>query len=105
AFGRELLHLERLVEQVGEVPVLATVFSPLTIAVKLSNDAHRAHLVADPEAVREGLETIADVTCAFARAAIERGCAGIFFAVQEASHAVLAEDQYREFGEPYDLRV
>ena len=104
AFGRELLHLERLVQAVPGVPVLATVFSPLTIAGKLSGIA-REHIGADPHAMKEGLERITEVTCAFTRAAIDRGCAGIFLAVQDASYVVMEERVYREFGEPYDRRV
>ncbi|MFO1323439.1 MAG: uroporphyrinogen decarboxylase family protein [Burkholderiales bacterium] len=106
SFGRELAHLRRLKERVGpDVPVLATVFSPLTIAAKLGNGIHRDHLAHEPEALRRGLETITDVTCAFARAAIESGCAGVFFAVQEAQRETLDESAYRTFGEPYDRRV
>lgn len=106
AFGRELEHLARLVELVGPgVPVLATVFSPLTIAAKLSNGASREHLRAAPDALVSGLETIAAVTCEFARATIERGCAGIFLAMQDATHSAFSEAEYRRYGEPYDARV
>ena len=106
SFGRELSHLAQLVRLVGpEVPVLATVFSPLTIAGKLSNGASRDHLERDPEALVHGLEVITEVTCAFTRAALARGCAGIFFAVQEATRDVIDEALYRRFGEPYDRRV
>lgn len=106
AFGRELRHFARLVELVGpEVPVLATVFSPLTIASKLSNELHRDHLASAPQDLARGLDTITRVTCRFAEAAIARGCAGIFFAIQEASFGVLDEAAYREFGEPYDRQV
>ena len=106
AFGRELEHLAKLVELVGPgVPVLATVFSPLTIAAKLSNGASREHLARDPDAVARGLETIAAVTSEFARATIERGCAGIFLAMQEATHSAFSAAAYRTYGEPYDRRV
>jgi uroporphyrinogen decarboxylase len=106
AFGRELTHLARLVPLVGaNVPVLATVFSPLTIAGKLSNGLHREHVVRDAAKLAAGLETITEATCAFARAAIERGCAGIFLAVQDAAHGVIEEASYRLHGEPYDRRV
>lgn len=105
AFGRELTHLESLIGAMGDVPVLATVFSPLTIAGKLSGGIAHEHIAADPSAIREGLEAITSVTAAFARAAIERGCAGIFFAVQDASYVVTEDDVYLEFGAPYDRRV
>jgi uroporphyrinogen decarboxylase len=106
AFGRELQHLELLVARIGAgIPVLATVFSPLTIAGKLSNGLARAHLAREPDAVIRGLDVITDVTCAFARAALDRGCAGIFLAVQEATRSAYGEAAYRRFGEPYDRRV
>jgi len=104
AYARELDHLQRLCARSGR-PVLATVFSPLTIAGKLSNGRHRQHLAEDPQAVEAGLAAITAVTCAFTRAAIERGCAGVFFALQEASRAVLDDAQYRRFGVPWDTQV
>lgn len=106
SFGRELEHLAGLVELVGPgIPVLATAFSPLTIAGKLSNGASREHVARDREAVRRGLELITEVTCTFVRETIARGCAGIFLAVQEAARGVFDERTYRELGEPYDRRV
>jgi uroporphyrinogen decarboxylase len=106
AFGRELDHLARLTARVGaDVPVLATVFSPLTIAGKLSNGLHLAHLSEAPDALVAGLEIIAAVTCDFAREAIARGCAGVFLAVQDANSLTTTEDTYRRFGETFDRRV
>jgi uroporphyrinogen decarboxylase len=106
SFGRELEHLASLVKRVGTgVPVLATAFSPLTIAGKLSNGVSRDHATRDPAALRHGLETITEVTCAFVRETIARGCAGIFFAVQEAVRSAYEEAAYRALGEPYDRRV
>ncbi|MGZ8209594.1 MAG: uroporphyrinogen decarboxylase family protein [Burkholderiales bacterium] len=106
AFGRELEHLRGLVQGVGpEVPVLATVFSPLTIAGKLSNGESRSHLAGDPQRVCVGLEVIAEVTCAFTRKAIELGCAGVFLAVQEATRNAFDESDYRRFGVPFDRQV
>ena len=106
SYGRELDHFALVVKRVGpSIPVLATVFSPLTIAAKLSNTAYRKHLTCHPEAVARGLEIITRVTCAFAREAVARGCAGVFLATQEASHSVLDEAVYRTVGEPLDSRV
>lgn len=106
AFGRELDHLTALTGEVGPgVPVLATAFSPLTIAAKLSNGVSRAHAARDAAALHRGLETITEVTCRFVRETIERGCAGVFLALQEAAREAYDERAYREFGEPYDRRV
>ncbi|HYC46714.1 MAG TPA: uroporphyrinogen decarboxylase family protein [Burkholderiales bacterium] len=106
AYGRELVHLETLVKRVGPgVPVLATVFSPLTIAGKLSNGLSREHIARAPESVRRGLEVITAVTCDFARACVARGCAGVFLALQEATRPAFDESAYRTYGEPHDRQV
>ena len=106
ALAREIRHLSLLVKRVGlNVPVLATVFSPMTIANKLSNGAHRKHLDLDPQAIATGLEVITEVTCAFTRAAIAAGCAGIFFATQDATFQAFDAASYPRYAEPYDHRV
>jgi uroporphyrinogen decarboxylase len=106
AFGRELDHLARLTARMQSgAPVLATVFSPLTIAGKLSNGLHRSHSFQDPLALMAGLDTIATVMCDFAREAIVSGCAGVFLAVQDATLAAFSEDAYRRFGEALDRKV
>lgn len=106
AYGRELAHLRRLVKAVGpDQPVLATVFSPLTVAAKMSNGLHRQHLRSHPDMLHKGLAAITETAIAFARAALAAGCAGIFFAIQDAMPKVLTEAEYRAFGTAYDLRV
>jgi uroporphyrinogen decarboxylase len=102
ALGRELDHLRRLVAAFGtEVPVLATVFSPLTIAKKLGEGAFRAHVETHPERIRDALGEIAATVAAFSARAIALGCAGVFFAVQDATAATGAQ-RYRDLAEPFD---
>jgi uroporphyrinogen decarboxylase len=106
AYGRELRHLEALVKHVGpEVPVLATVFSPLTIAAKLSEGQHQAHLRWAPDKVLPALDIIAEVTCEFLRECVALGCAGMFFATQDATRKAFTEAEYLRFGKTYDDRV
>lgn len=106
SFGRELDHYAELTRRMGpDVPVIATVFSPLTTAGKLSDGAVRAHSASDAQALHAGLEVITEVTCGFVREAIALGCAGVFFAIQDATHSAYGEDGYRRLGEPYDRRV
>jgi|SRR5579884_819349 len=88
-----------------DVPLLQTVFSPLTIAMKLSHGQAIEHLRAHPEALREGLEVIAGVTRDMAAASLAAGADGLFFASQCADFRLLDETEYREFGVTYDLRV
>ncbi len=105
ALGRELDHLRRLVAGFGpDVPVLATTFSPLTIAKKLGETAFRDHIVSHPERVLEALGEIAATVKAFSQRAIALGCAGVFFAVQDATSATGAQ-RYRELGVPFDAEA
>jgi uroporphyrinogen decarboxylase len=106
ALGRELRSLRLLLGQIrGEAPVIATIFSPLTTAQKLSGPHLAAHLESDPDKVRLGLETITAVTTRFAIRAMELGCAGVYFASQMSRRGATSEASYLEFGLPYDLRV
>ena len=107
AFGRELDHLATLCDTLGdEVAVLATTFSPLTVAQKLSGALdYRTHLHSDPEPVLQALSQIAATMADFARAALDRGCAGVFFATQESSTDRMDLQTYQRFGQPYDQIV
>jgi uroporphyrinogen decarboxylase len=89
----------------AEIPLLQTVFSPLTIAAKLSGDRVVAHLSDAPAVVHAGLRRITEVTRAFAAASLAAGADGVFFATQLADRTRLDDGAYREFGVPYDLQV
>ena len=105
-YGRELRALRLIREGVGtEVPVLQTVFSPLTIAKQLAGDAVLAHLREHPQDLTAGLRVVARTTARFAQECLRRGADGIFFATQLASHEVLSPDEYERFGVPFDREV
>ena len=92
----------------GEVPVLMTVFTPLSIASRLvdSDVTMLAHLRERPAQVHGALQSIAETFAAFAKECIAAGADGIFFATTSwASRLLLTEEEYLEFGRPYDLRV
>ena len=89
----------------GEVPILQTVFSPLTTARKLAGEALLAHLRSDPEAVEAGLRVITDTTIGFALEAVKNGAHGLFFATQLATTDVLTVPEYQRFGVRFDLEV
>lgn len=88
-----------------DVPLLQTVFSPLTIANKLSDGRVIEHLRANPELVHQTLSVIRDVTVAVTKASIAAGASGVFFASQCATTDVMTREEYDEFGVPYDLAV
>lgn len=107
---RELYSLELLLDRLSssgeEVPVLFTVFSPLTIADKLSAKKMLQHIAeGHGDKVKAALEKIARTTGALAECAIELGASGVFFASQMSNYDVMTADMYREYGEPYDRQV
>jgi uroporphyrinogen decarboxylase len=87
------------------VPILQTVFSPLTTARKLAGDRVFTHMRRHPDILKEGLKIIADTTARFAVAALGAGAHGVFFASQCSSYRLLGEPEYRAFGEPFDRIV
>ncbi len=107
AYGRELEALSLVRKGVGrDLPVLATVFSPLSVARTLAGEkALIRYLREDPASLHAGLLTIADVTARFSAACLEAGADGIFFATQMAREGLLTREEYRAFGIPYDLHV
>jgi uroporphyrinogen decarboxylase len=106
ALGRELDVIHHVLDGThGQIPAMMTIFSPLTLAYKLAGAPLIEHLRHHPAALHSGLETIAQTTIQFARAALDAGAHGLFFATQLASGDWLEPDEYDRFGQPYDLAV
>ncbi|MCC9076870.1 hypothetical protein FKZ61_012215 [Litorilinea aerophila] len=105
-YGQELEAL-RLAAQAldNSVPILQTLFSPLTTARKLAGDRIFADLRQHPDEFKAGLQIIAETTARFAQACVEAGAHGFFLATQCSTYRLLSEAEYREFGQPYDLLV
>jgi uroporphyrinogen decarboxylase len=91
--------------RIGDAPVLPTLFSPLSLARKLSGTRLGADLREHPALVRDALEAITETLIRFADAALTEGMSGIFYSIQAASRSAHAEEVYAEFGEPYDRRI
>lgn len=105
--GAQLECLRLLINDLGpEVPLVQTVFSPLSQAKNLAgNDRLLAHLRQAPEEVLAGLETIAASTLGFLQALEGLGIAGIFFAVQHASYSMFDRASYWRFGGRHDQQI
>ena len=100
ALGRELEAVYRIAQGRDEdVPVLHTVFSPLTVAHKLAGERLHDHLREAPDDLRAGLETITATLVRYVATAFEAGADGLFFATQTATPDI-AE---RELFEAWDL--
>jgi len=91
--------------RIGDAPVLATVFSPLSIARKLSGDRLANDLRERPELVAGAVDAIGETVTRFNELALAEGIGGIFYSIQTASESVIDEATYARFGEPWDRRV
>src|SRR6202171_3650201 len=93
----------------SDVPVIQTVFSPITIGgylVGKSSARVRRELRQHPELVRPALDRIAEALVDFSRRSIEAGAAGIFYAISGyTSRDAMTESAYREQLLPYDVSV
>lgn len=106
ALAREQRYLKLLLDKTkGEVPVIFTVFSPLTTANKLCPSMMDHIRQGHGDKVKQALKAITETTCGLVQRVIELGADGIFFATQLSSYNLTEESFYREYGMPYDLAV
>ena len=87
--------------------ILATVFSPLALALRWTDGVAPLRQVsaAAPEAVRAGLATVADNVAETCAACLAAGADGIYFATAGLGDGLLDDDEYRMWGRPFDLRA
>ncbi len=106
ALGREL-EAVRLIRKgrPDDAPILHTVFSPLTIATKLAGDRVRDDLRRSPAAVLPALEAITETMVRYARASLEAGADGLFFATQAGTPAFITAEESARWDAPYARRV
>lgn len=99
-----------VVRELGpDVPVIQTVFSPITVGGYLVGKAQSRvvrELRKHPEVVGPALERIAEALVDFSRRSVLAGAAGIFYAISGyAGRKVMPEDVYRDLVLPYDQAV
>lgn len=107
ALKRELDSLKLLKEKInGEAPIIFTVFSPITIAAKLSKNLVFDHIKEGySELVEKALVTITENTKALVNELKRLDVDGIFFAAQSSSYDVTDLETYETYGKPYDLEI
>jgi uroporphyrinogen decarboxylase len=86
-----------------EVPLLQTVFSPLTMAMKLSDGHALDHLRHDPEVVMPAIERLSTLLHSLIEEALAAGADGIFYAIQVADRQKMSDAEYQALALPYDL--
>lgn len=103
---RESDAIRRIREGLGkEVPVMQTIFSPLSCARTLAGDRLVQDLREHPGEVMQALHHLGTTMERFARSSIESGADSIFFATQVASSEVLTPDEARAYGHTHDVTL
>jgi len=107
ALGRELKCLRAIrAGRKDNAPILQTLFSPLTIAAKLSGPPLMLQTLREkPQALTNALETITESVISYTHACFEAGAEGFFYATQVATRQWLSLEEHQKFAEPYDLRI
>jgi uroporphyrinogen decarboxylase len=106
--GEQLRALQLINHSIGyDAYFVQTIFCPLGVAKYLAGDKNEPVLQTmreDRKALHAALRVITETFTTYAIACLEQGASGIFYATNKwASESLLTPDQYREFGEQYDL--
>ncbi|MBM3944722.1 MAG: uroporphyrinogen decarboxylase [SAR202 cluster bacterium] len=92
----------------GEIPILATVFTPFSIASRLaaSDTAFLRDVREHPDKVAHALEVVTETFARYAKACMERGAVGLFYAATVWSNAAaMPRDEYTRVARPSDLAL
>ena len=108
ALGEQLRALQMINHSIGyDAYFVQTIFCPLGVAKYLAgnNNEPVLHTIReDRAAMHAALRVITETFTNYAIACLEEGASGIFYATNGwAAEGMLTPDQYREFGEQYDL--
>jgi uroporphyrinogen decarboxylase len=121
SWGEHVDLLRALKKSLNGTPFIQTVFSPASVlgflvgrptvntqaGVAQSHADTLLHLIrTQPKLVHQALEVITSGLEKLARANLEAGADGLFFAITKlAREGALTPAEFEEFGKPYDLRV
>lgn len=107
AFGRYLESLKRVRDAVDhDTPVIATIFSPFHIAVRLAWSRLPEDCRLREDKVAKGLSAIADSTCALVKAAKEEaGVDGFFLGAFGGEDEWLSAVDYARIATPFDRQI
>ncbi|MBI5169423.1 MAG: hypothetical protein HZA61_08050 [Candidatus Eisenbacteria bacterium] len=107
--GEQIASVRQLRAQLpADVPILATVFTPLAILGELTEPPTllRDHLTSAPAAIERALEKVTRVYEKFAAALMAAGADGLYLAtVDWGSRRFVTSESLKRWSRPYDLRV
>ncbi len=103
---RERETIRRIRAELGkDVPILQTLFSPLSCARTLAGDRLIQDMREHPGEVMHALQHLGTTMERFAHASIDAGADALFLASQVASRDVLTAEESRAFGQQYNLAL
>ncbi len=109
SYGEQLAALHIIARELaGEAPFIQTVFSPLAVMSRLTGSTSFVQKLMREHArqLQPSLAAIAETLAAYARACLDAGASGIFFATVEWGSADnISIEDYDRFARPFDLRV
>ena len=92
----------------GKVPFVQTVFSPLSVVGRLTEDRAvvRSWMKEAPKALHAALAAVTETLAGYSKLALNVGADGIVFPTTEwGTYDALTDEEYEAFGRPYDLKV
>lgn len=106
-FAAQVSVIRRLREELGpDVPIVGTMFSPLTQAGKLGGKAFQEHLASGDSGLEPGLQRIAEDSIAFGKACFDAGADGFFYGLQNHHLARnVSPEAFERYEVKYDLMV
>ncbi len=108
AFGEQLRAVKLIGDSLnGTLDYVQTVFSPLSIAADLvGSDELFGRLLEERTNLEVALEAISRTLVRYVKELLRLGVSGIFFATTEwGTRDRISEEEYLEFGRPFDLLV
>ncbi len=107
ALGKQIDSLRLITDELGEeTPVVQTIYSPLAQAKNLAGkETLMRHMRLSPDRLQSGLSILTEATLRFIDALRRLPVVGIYYAIQHADYDELSEDEYRQFGLPYDKKI
>lgn len=106
-FQEQLTCIRLLRAELGEdYPIILTIFSPLTYAMRwIGRDKLVEAVRQDPASFEQGLPILAENLRLLLEAAIEAGASGIFFSCMGATNRHLTRQEYARLGRTYDIQA
>ena len=108
ALGEQIDAIASLRRALPELPLLATVFTPLAVLAEMTEEPGelRDHMRTHPDFVRGALEAVTATYERFVPALLAAGADGIYLATTDwASRDLMSPDEYAHWARPGDLRI